>query len=125
MSFVNRSNVPVAAITFSLTAGKYTQSIVDKGTFNQGVPISHNFSISDGLTEVADATVNVADVEFADGGAWHAASAKTIALARATTANATTASMPIVTAKTERQTELDQNDAEARHVEFRHLGTSL
>jgi anti-sigma28 factor (negative regulator of flagellin synthesis) len=54
-----------------------------------------------------------------------AASAQTTAQAAVTTGNATNVSISTVDAKAKRQIDLEQENADARRVEFLHLGTSL
>jgi hypothetical protein len=129
VKFVNKSNVPATAVTFSLRDGTYSQSIVDKGIFSPGTQIKHTFGIDAGLDPFPNATVNVAEVDFADGSAWHtapvAASATPTAPAPTTSANATIAPLSTRDSMTARQAELEQSNAEARRVEFRNLGTSL
>jgi hypothetical protein len=71
LKFVNPSKVPATTVTFLVHDGQYMRSIVDKGTFNPGVPIKHNFAVGNGIRALSDATCNVTEVDFADGSAWH------------------------------------------------------
>jgi hypothetical protein len=71
LKFVNKSNVPATTVTFLVNEGKYTQSIVDKGTFSPGVQIKHNFAVGSDISAFSDATCIVTEVDFGDGIAWH------------------------------------------------------
>jgi hypothetical protein len=106
LRFVNESVVPATAVTFVVETGRDRRSIVDDGTFNPGVPIEHTFAGFDALREVSKATWTVSQVDFADGTAWHMANAEADEVVR-------------------RRAELEQLNADARRIAFRHLGTSL
>jgi hypothetical protein len=67
LNFVNRSSVAATTVKFLLNDGKYTQSVLDKGTFAPSVQLVHTFA-ADGGTR-ARQTCNVAEVDFADGSA--------------------------------------------------------
>ena len=119
LDFVNRANVAATGVTFLLTGGKHAQRIVDRGTFEQGVSILHTYDVDDGLSDPDDAVVEVTDVDFADGGAWHAQVVNTVASAPAAQATATSRATPRAhTAVSE------PSDAEMQRL-FRHLGMSL
>jgi len=73
LNFVNKSGVPATSVTFLVNDGKNTQGIVDKGTFRSGVQIKHSFAAGSAIGTFSNATCNVAEVDFADGSAWHVA----------------------------------------------------
>jgi hypothetical protein len=73
LTFVNKSNVPATTVTFLVNDGQYTQSIVDKGTFSPGVQIKHDFAVDSRVSTLGNATLNVTEVDFADGSVWHSA----------------------------------------------------
>jgi hypothetical protein len=78
VKFVNTGTTPATIVKFALNAGRYAQTIVDKGTFGPGVQIKHDFAVGDGVDELPNATVNVTEVDFADGSIWHAAPADVV-----------------------------------------------
>jgi hypothetical protein len=92
-------------VTFVINSGRESLNIVDKGTFTPGVPIEHTFVGFDGLRELSKATLKVAEVDFADGTAWHGVDAE-------------------ADERESRRREVQQLNADARRVAFRHLGTS-
>jgi hypothetical protein len=71
LKFVNKSNVPATTVKFLVNNGRYTRSIVDEGTFSPGTQIKHSFAVDSGVSELSSATCKVAEVDFADGTAWH------------------------------------------------------
>jgi hypothetical protein len=71
VKFINKSDVPATFVKFSVNDGRYTQSFVDNGTFSPGVQIKHTFPIRSGVGRLSNPTCNVAEVEFANGSAWH------------------------------------------------------
>jgi hypothetical protein len=73
LKFVNKSGIPATTVTFLVNDGQYTQSIVDKGTFSPGVQIKHDFAVDSDTSTLSDVTCKVAEVDFADGSAWHIA----------------------------------------------------
>jgi len=72
VKFVNKSDVSATTVKFLVSDGKYTQTFVDKGTFGPGVLIKHNLAADSVISALPNATCNVAEVDFADGSAWHA-----------------------------------------------------
>jgi len=73
LKFVNKSNVPATTVKFLVNDGKFTQSIVDKGTFGPGVQIKHTFAVDSNISALPNATCKAVEVDFADGSAWHIA----------------------------------------------------
>jgi hypothetical protein len=71
VKFVNTGTVPATTVKFALNAGRYAQTIIDKGTFSPGVQIRHDFALADGVDALPNATCNVMEVDFADGSVWH------------------------------------------------------
>jgi hypothetical protein len=71
LQFINKSNVPVTTVKFLVNDGRFTQSIVDKGTFSPGVQIKHTFAIDGVIDALPNAKCSVTEVDFADGSAWH------------------------------------------------------
>jgi len=71
LRFVNQTNVPATNVTFVVSDGKYTQRIVDKGTFSPDTQIKHNFPVARGIGASPHATCKVVQVDFADGSSWH------------------------------------------------------
>ncbi|HYZ17882.1 MAG TPA: hypothetical protein VE591_15835 [Candidatus Acidoferrum sp.] len=68
IAFVNTANVPVKSVEFTLRSGRWTQRIVDRGTFAPGTRIVHTFNESPEFDETS--TVSVQSVTFADGSSW-------------------------------------------------------
>jgi hypothetical protein len=104
LRFVNKSNVPATTVKFVVNKGQYRRSIVDEGSFTPGVQIKHTFAAVD-VSELSNATCEIAEVDFADGSAWHA--------------------QGDAGSDAKRQAERERADADARRGLFRHQGTSL
>jgi hypothetical protein len=66
--FNNVTPMPVSSVTFNVNIGGQTQTLVDSGTFTQGVPISHTFYESE--AEGDDANCHVVSVQFKNGSTW-------------------------------------------------------
>lgn len=121
LTFVNRSNIPATSVIFRLGDGKYSQSIVDTGTFSPAAQITHTFlDRGDGSNAFTNATVSVAEVDFADGSAWHV---------DPHVAKATAVTMPTLDAKSAghvdpAQNNTEHNTAEWRRMLFHNQGTS-
>jgi hypothetical protein len=64
--------VPATRVKLALKDGDYTQDITAKGTFTPGIRIDQTFAADTNANAAADATCRVAEVDFADGTAWHA-----------------------------------------------------
>jgi len=124
LKFVNERNVPATTVKFLVSNGRYTHSIVDKGTFSQGVQIDHSFAVESGLSELENATSEVAEVDFADNTAWHIADADT-AVAPLAPTSADRAPAPTLQSETTHQAGLSEADAQWRRLLFRNQGTSL
>jgi len=68
VEFHNTANVAATRVTFEVAAsGVSLTRIDDVGTFSQGATIDHNFPNEHGL---ANETISVAAVQFADGSVW-------------------------------------------------------
>jgi len=68
VAFHNTAKLPATRVTFEVAAwGVPVARIDDVGTFAQGATIDHVFPNDDGL---ADETISVAAVQFADGSVW-------------------------------------------------------
>jgi hypothetical protein len=68
IGFTNVSTTPIASVTFDVNLNGTDRTIVDAGTFSQGVLISHYFAQSDLVG--GNASCHVASVLFKDGSAW-------------------------------------------------------
>jgi hypothetical protein len=75
LKFVNQSKLTATVVTFVVTEGTSSQSIVDRGTFSSGVQIKHSFAVSGDMSALADATCRITEVDFVDGSVWHIARA--------------------------------------------------
>ncbi|MDQ2858970.1 MAG: hypothetical protein M3R53_10020 [Candidatus Eremiobacteraeota bacterium] len=73
LSYVNKSNVAAKTVKILMNDGDRTQTLVASGTFAPGVEIERNFSANGATSAQQNANCNVAEVDFADGSAWHAA----------------------------------------------------
>ncbi len=73
LSYVNKSNVAAKTVKIVLNDGDRTQSLVATGTFAPGVEIERNFAANGATNARQNASCNVAEVDFADGSAWHSA----------------------------------------------------
>jgi hypothetical protein len=68
LEFHNTAKVPATRVTFEVAAwGMPVDRIDDVGTFADGATIDRTFPNASGL---ADETVSVASVQFADGSVW-------------------------------------------------------
>ena len=79
LTFVNTSEVPATTVAVSVTDGHSMLSIVDKGSFRPGAQIKHDFALGSGTSTLSDVRCKVAEVDFADGTAWHVADGDTAA----------------------------------------------
>jgi len=73
LSYVNKSNVEAKTVKILVNDGDRTQSLVANGTFAPGVEIERDFSANGETSVRQNLSCNVAEVDFADGSAWHAA----------------------------------------------------
>jgi hypothetical protein len=71
LSYVNTAPVPATSVTFIFTDGGKTRRVVARGSFAHDVQIDRTID-ADVSTGNANAECRVADVQFADGTAWHA-----------------------------------------------------
>jgi hypothetical protein len=74
VQFTNTGSVPATSVRFLIDDGRFTQVIVDKGTFSPGVQIKHDFAIPGGLDTHPNAACRVVEVDLANGSVWRAAS---------------------------------------------------
>ncbi len=127
LRFVNRSAVPATSVTFVVNKGGDSRSIIDKGSFGPGTLIEETFDKYVGWSDFSTATWAVAEVNFADGTAWHAAHTVFVGLrATAIDSDRTADTLDRRRAELEkRRAELEQLNADVRRVVFRHLGTSI
>jgi hypothetical protein len=72
ISFVNQAPSAIAAVTFSVSDGRTTSQIVDKGTFSSGVAIDHSFVTPEFGNDLAGVSCSVQSVAFTDGSTWQA-----------------------------------------------------
>ncbi|HUN29730.1 MAG TPA: hypothetical protein VMV65_07970 [Alphaproteobacteria bacterium] len=72
ISFVNQAPGAVSAVTFSVSDGRTTSRIVDKGTFSSGVAINHSFITPEFGDELGGVSCSVESVAFTDGSIWQA-----------------------------------------------------
>ena len=68
IAFVNTANVPAKSVEFTVRSGRWTQRIVDRGTFAPGARIVHTFNESPEFDQTS--AVSVQSVTFADGSTW-------------------------------------------------------
>jgi len=125
LSFVNKSDAPVTAVTFLVSNGHDVHSIVDKGMFSPGVQVKHTFPIADALSEFSDATCEVAQVDYADRGAWHGVDGYYAAEPAAANAANKADESPNRDPKSKPQAGLERASAGERDRLFRNQGTSL
>ncbi len=123
LRFVNRSAVPAKSVTFVVNAGGDNRSIIDKGIFRPGVLVEHTFDKYVDSSDFSTVTYAIAEVDFADGTAWHAAHTD-FAHDAGSRAPAAGSDKAAVTPDS-RRAELEQQNAETRRIVFRHLGTSI
>ncbi|HTU71139.1 MAG TPA: hypothetical protein VMF11_12580 [Candidatus Baltobacteraceae bacterium] len=72
ISFVNTDQRPIASVVFTVSDGRTTSRIVDKGTFSSGVEIDHSFATPEFGDDLGSVQCSVASVAFADGSIWQA-----------------------------------------------------
>jgi hypothetical protein len=67
ISFVNTGSQPISSVAFAVNQDGKTSTILDRGTFSPGIPISHYWR---GDREAEDVSCSVEAVLFADGTSW-------------------------------------------------------
>jgi hypothetical protein len=72
LGYINKASVPATAVTFVVNDGSHTQRIVARGTFAPNVQIDRTVEADARIDWHDDAHCRVAEVQFADGSAWHA-----------------------------------------------------
>lgn len=72
ISFVNTDPRPIRSVIFEVNDGHQSSQITDKGTFSNGVEISHIFVTPQFGYALGGATCKVQAVAFADGSTWQA-----------------------------------------------------
>jgi hypothetical protein len=112
-------------VTFLVSNGHDTQSIVDKGIFSPGVQIKHTFPIANALGEFSDATCEVAQVDFADRSAWHGVDGYTATESAGMTAANKADAAQHPDSRPKHRAELGRSGSAQRDLLFRNQSTSL
>jgi len=67
ITFINHGSQPVSSVAFAVEEDGTTATIVDRGTFAPGIPISHYWR---GERTLGQVSCSVNSVLFADGTSW-------------------------------------------------------